>query len=620
MDWVAGGDLLEYFKRCPPPRTSEDITDFWDSLVKVNIGLDRIHQIIVRGERSEQYQLVHQDIKPDNILVDIRPRSRPYQFFPIIADLGHSHLRRIKADNPNIPGVDHRGNQTYCAPESSRHAGFRRTGPNGITWHADIFSTGAVFSDAASWVAKGEDGRNEYSHNRQVELENTKGFALSGYETAFHDGVERLSTVNAMHHTIRSNAPSHDRITARVLDVIEKHMLVLPKERLQAKLLYSKFEKEIQEARRETLVEAQLLDQEESARFLDLSTLNGALPYPQTPPHSSRTDRIFSPPGSAALSTASTDGYPDRPDTSPLVMSPTASTQIALLNAKVLSSVTSPNLKRPTGQLKRPHTTPNQPASPRHVSQVSEEVLRSMSEEGSKLSMKDAADWRKAMKLKGQVDSKVTEVIEGLIENLEQRDLLFLIDDTESMKEHSDKIKVAFETLAYLAKNIDTDGLELSFVSKPLDIFKSRKTSVLLEELRKHLSKHVSVKGRIESSLGDLINDKIIKRLPYPVPFLGKVPSWYKPITVFVFTDGKWGEGVQVGNGLTEPINNLMKEMKKRGLNRTHVMFQFLRFGSDDKGREHLNHLANFGKDEKWSVLSPDDPQLDNWNTDGHCF
>ena len=26
----------------------------------------------------------------------------------------------------------------YCAPESSHHSGFRRTGPNGITWQADI--------------------------------------------------------------------------------------------------------------------------------------------------------------------------------------------------------------------------------------------------------------------------------------------------------------------------------------------------------------------------------------------------------------------------------------------------------------------------------------------------
>lgn len=329
------------------------------------------------------------------------------------------------------------------------------------------------------------------------------------------------------------------------------------------------------------------------------------IPPSPSPVFSDRADRIFSPPGIAAFSMNS---YSDRQDTSPLVISPTIPTQIALLSAaEALSSVASPIPKWPIGQLKRPQTTPTQPST-----KVSEDVPQSISKEGSILPMRDAADWRKAMKLEGQVNPKVTEVIERLVENLQQRDLLFLVDDTESMKEHSDKIEVAFETLAYIAKRIDPGDLELSFVSNPLAIFKSRKTSVLLEELRKHLSKHVSVKGRIESSLGDLINDKIIKRLPYPVPFLGKVPSWYKPITIFVFTDGKWGEGVQVGNGLTEPINNLMKEMQKRRLNRTHVMFQFLRFGSDDKGREHLNHLANFGENEPWSVPTLDDLQLNN--------
>ncbi|KKY29974.1 putative serine threonine protein kinase [Diaporthe ampelina] len=221
--------------------------------------------------------------------------------------------------------------------------------------------------------------------------------------------------------------------------------------------------------------------------------------------------------------------------------------------------------------------------------------------------MQDAADWRKAMKLEGHVNSKVKRIIDELISNLARRDLLFFIDDTESMKEHSAQIEVSFQTLAYIAKSIDPDDLELSFVSKPRNIFKSRKTSPLIEELRQHLNKHMSVKGRIESSLSTLINEKIMRRLPLPIPLLGQVPPWSKPITIFVFTDGKWGEGVRPGNGLTEPISKVMREMKKRGLNRTHVMFQFLRFGDDEEGREHLVYLDNFGKDDKWDIVDTRD-------------
>lgn len=35
MQWVPGGDLLEYFRKTSPPRTPEDIADFWDSLTKL---------------------------------------------------------------------------------------------------------------------------------------------------------------------------------------------------------------------------------------------------------------------------------------------------------------------------------------------------------------------------------------------------------------------------------------------------------------------------------------------------------------------------------------------------------------------------------------------------------
>lgn len=492
----------------------------------------------------------------------------------------------------------------YCAPESSHHSGFRRIGPNGITWQADMFSAGAVLSDAASWVAKGEVGRKEYFNRRKEQLENTEGFKLSGYETAFHDGSERLSSVDEMHRDIRTTVPSHDRMTPRVLDIIENHMLVLPKDRLQAKLLYSKFEKEVQDAKAEAKAEEGVLDQGPAARSLDIQKFRDTRPEPETPPPSGKADRIWTPPGSAL--SISTDGYSYSPDALSPARSPSTPIQSALFSvSKVLSGVASPPPMHSIGQPRRPLPTPNQPSSARHVSQVPEDILRTITEAGSILSMQDADDWRKAMKMEGQVNSKVKKVIDDLIENLKGRDLLFLIDDTESMQEHSMKIEVSFQTLAYIAKSIDPNDLELSFVSNPSDIIKSRKTTFLREEVSQHLRKHTSVKGRIESSLSTLINEKIMRRLPLTLPLFGQFPAWCKPITIFVFTDGKWGEGVPVGNGLTAPISKLMREMKKRGLNRTHVMFQFLRFGDDERGREHLDYLDDFGEEEDWSVPCP---------------
>lgn len=492
----------------------------------------------------------------------------------------------------------------YCAPESSHHSGFRRTGPNGITWQADIFSAGAVLSDAASWVAKGEVGRKEYFDRRMEQLENTEGFALSGYETAFHDGSERLSSVDAMHRDILTTLPPHDSMTPRVLDIIENHMLVLPKDRLQANLLYSKFEKEVQDAKAESLGERTSPDHSDSRRSLDITTLNQVLPEPETPPPSGRADRIFTPPGSAGLST-STDRSSDPEDAFSPPRSPSTPTHIAVMSATrmfVDTGVGSPTLKRPDWHLSRPLSTPNPPLFAKRLSHVSGNALRSISETRPVLSMQEAADYRKAKKMGGHINPRVERVIQELVSNLEKRDHLFLIDDTDSMKAHSGQIVDDFQTLAYIAKGIDPDYLELSFVSKPLPIIKDKDTGPLVRRLVQHLNKYVSVKGRIEDSLSTLVTEKIIKRLPVSIPLVGHVPR-PKPITVFVFTDGKWGHGVRIGNGLDTPISNLMREMKSRGLNRTHVMFQFLRFGDDEEGEKHLAYLDNFGRKEKWSVL-----------------
>ncbi|KAJ0124541.1 hypothetical protein J7T55_005879 [Diaporthe amygdali] len=231
MEWIPGGDLLGYFRNTSPPRTAEEIIDFWDSLSKLTVGLRRIHQVVVSGERSDQYQV-------------------PYQFLPIIADFGHSHTRHIKDDAFDGPAIDRRGNQMYCAPESSHHSG-RSTGSNRIRSDADIFSAGALLSDAASWVANGQDGREEYLRRRQHELVNTEGFLNSGYEAGFHNGSKRLSCVDEMHRDIRSRLPSCDNMTPRVLDVIEKHMMVPQNERLPAVNLCGMFEQHVWNAKRE---------------------------------------------------------------------------------------------------------------------------------------------------------------------------------------------------------------------------------------------------------------------------------------------------------------------------------------------------------------------------------
>lgn len=58
-------------------------------------------------------QRIHQDIKPDNILLSLQGQDSPYTFAPVLADFGHSDFRVVRADDNDDLGIDRYGNQIY---------------------------------------------------------------------------------------------------------------------------------------------------------------------------------------------------------------------------------------------------------------------------------------------------------------------------------------------------------------------------------------------------------------------------------------------------------------------------------------------------------------------------
>lgn len=55
---------------------------------------------------------IHEDIKPDNILLRKGPSGSSYDFTPLLTDFGHSHFRVAKEEGDDM-GLDRQGNQTY---------------------------------------------------------------------------------------------------------------------------------------------------------------------------------------------------------------------------------------------------------------------------------------------------------------------------------------------------------------------------------------------------------------------------------------------------------------------------------------------------------------------------
>jgi serine/threonine protein kinase len=51
LEYVEGGDLGDFFDKCGPPRTVDDVAMFWRSLFQVFAGLDRIYQCISNEDK-----------------------------------------------------------------------------------------------------------------------------------------------------------------------------------------------------------------------------------------------------------------------------------------------------------------------------------------------------------------------------------------------------------------------------------------------------------------------------------------------------------------------------------------------------------------------------------------
>jgi hypothetical protein len=211
--------------------------------------------------------------------------------------------------------------------------------------------------------------------------------------------------------------------------------------------------------------------------------------------------------------------------------------------------------------------------------------------------MQQAHEWRRAMKTNSSADSHVDRIVKRLQGRLTGRDHLFFIDDSSTMCQYAEEILEPFQTLAYIAKGIVSNEIELAFASDPWKIHKRAHTTPLVDILKSHI--YTQHPGFMEDSLERLV-EVIIERLPQGPPrrrrsFLGK-----KPISIFVFTDGRWGSDTTAASGVENPILKLMKAITDRNLSRTHVMVQFLRFGEDPVGVQHLNYLDEFGKRKKW--------------------
>lgn len=493
------------FKQTEPPRNAADINKFWKSIFQVLDGLEYIHHLV---DGNTEVFGIHEDIKPDNILISRDDPNKPYNFTAKIVDFGlFSRVTRSISDSSTAMGRDTQGNTTYSSPETSYRRLHRQQGPHMVSTKADVFSMGAVFSAACAWIVGGYQLKQGYENDRAAYHDSSDKFVGSGYRGCFHDGYQCIPVVYQTHAVLRQKCLKRgDHVTPGVLDILERFML--------------KPEARDRKAAREILAKFRDL----LAKHWDGTGVGGPRDKWLQVPDTAHT--CTRPKSAAELGKGITIDY------------------LATRRRKAHSPI---------------------PGVPR----------------------------------KRASDPKVDALMDKLKTDISNRDHFFYIDDSTSMREHKSRIRVALEELSTIAVALDPNKVELAFASAPREIIK---TGWRVEKFLSKLDDNPFRRepDRLPGYFSQFLDDVIIKRLPRPIcgfDFNFKARFQGRgPVSIYIFTDGNWGEDASAGGGLEEPLEKLMGERKDRRLMKEYVTFHFVRFGDSGDGKRYLMHLDHLGQ------------------------
>ncbi|KAI9671710.1 MAG: hypothetical protein M1831_003238 [Alyxoria varia] len=232
LELADGGTLEDMFGE-EPPRHSPDIKDLWFRLVDLLKSLRMIQSVKEFSGNSGQATTLkglHQDVKPDNILLVRRGYGPRYNSFFRLADLGLCHFRKVEDNRSDVSMRDAQGTRVYGAPETYRSDVFAMELYREIKSNVDVWSFGCVLSEACVWLVDGPKGLERYRNDRRREAESlSPNFAAI---EAFHDGgyngtgvPKVLKCVQEVHAHLEARIMREDVATLHVLNLIRRHMV-----------------------------------------------------------------------------------------------------------------------------------------------------------------------------------------------------------------------------------------------------------------------------------------------------------------------------------------------------------------------------------------------------------
>lgn len=423
----------------------------------------------------------------------------------------------------------------------------------------------------------GEQGRLQFRNMRTLETAGLSEHESRGRTDCFHDGNEVLKSVREFAVRIGQRGRPGDWISSQVVQLVLRTLLVDKSCRSSAGQLHAALGKIIRNS--QPINERPRVHREESMGFKDTT----AFPFAQGPPSALFIGPEYLMPASPLQISPPTSNY------TPKVESPDQQEQRVAMLPPTLPKAE--NGSRPGTYT---HTTI--------------EDLRRWRKDSRKLST--LRGWKEAqLQLQGRdfVSRPIYVAFRRKLPShmcaLEDRGHLvlltyvqiFIIDNSNSMRQHKEDVLTFVHCLGYLVKHLDSNGLQVLMTSDP----RHKETCSTSTQVRDFVqsrfpsdTRHCNIEHALEQALEDVYQS--VPRLASSSKrsslsrFLNRKP---KPFSILVFTDGIWDDSEHGVSGADLPIERCIGMMKIHGVNRTDVAIQFVRFGNDEKGIRRLTFL-----------------------------
>ena len=642
LEYADHGSLLQFFREDRPPHDADELVAFWLASCRLLVGLQAIHnndqraRIVLSG--------THQDLKPANIFVFSDPNSA----YPIRFKIGDFDLAHVGKSNGKASGLvspDRGSGRMYGPPELCKHDPDLGSLDLGYSWQDDIWSLGCVFVEAALWTVCGERGREEFRKARESATSKIKDLQDAGYSACFHDGSRRLSAIDDTVKKFLGRRRIFDDLTGPLTQVVLDHMLIPSGQgRSHAVSIFRLF-KDILDIDHNALTSNSAgergvdgwLSRSIPASEVIPTSVEPAAPGPSGPHRSPPSQELYLHPYPLGISRSGMHHHAPAPASNrPLQPQPrqrkasweelrrySDAGQASTLAEEASSSQANKNSSRNHASRRTgaPIGSPDREASPGGWSQAYQIDGPTSKSEFPRQKMVNPRKYPETsidqvLTWKYQKKSGLVKDLPGMKEVLGQisnRTQYFLIDNSSSMSPHWDNVSKTFEGLAYIIKS---EGLEVRFTSAPAVPHQDMKTTKLTQLVRQTPR---SGTCNMENALVTLLNNVLSGILEPTAPrhgFFGSANPQRsrKGAKIYVFTDGLWGGETNGSTGSLAPyspvgdvfrcIQDIVTRLKSKGVGRTTVSIQFIRFGTEERGKMCLKYLDNeIGKAVGWDIV-----------------